>query len=176
MPNCIITGQKGPFGPNIQLAENTSLKAWIYKNSHSPSNFLDFALKLAWRWAVVAVRAWLKLSLARVISLVSMSGVQHVTPRGQIFRWIPETEKQEWGVGIIFREAGVRDVITIYPSLHFELPNPVLGEWSEWMKVTLETDIILANLKLNWWRPMIREKFYWQFIKRLLLDQRDDVQ
>ena len=95
MPNCIITGQKGPLGPNIQLAENTSLKAWILKNSHSPSNFLDFALKLAWRWAVVAVRAWLKLSLARVISLVSMSGVQHVTPRGQILRWIPETEKQE---------------------------------------------------------------------------------
>ena len=44
---------------------------------------------------MVAVRAWVKESLDKVHSLVSMSGVQHVTPRGQIFRWIPETEKQD---------------------------------------------------------------------------------
>ena len=61
------------------------------------------ALKLAWRWAVVAARAWLKLSLDKVHSLVSISGVQHVTPRGQIFRWIPENKKKT--VRIIFREA-----------------------------------------------------------------------
>ena len=90
MPNCIITGQRGPLGPST--GREYQFKPG-FSNSYSPSNFLDFALKLAWRWAVVAARAWLKLSLDRVISLVSMSGVQHVTPRGQILRWIPEAEK-----------------------------------------------------------------------------------
>ena len=55
-----------------------------------PSNFLDFSLKVAWRWAVEADNAFVYESRARVQSLVSISGVQHVTPLGQIFKWMPE--------------------------------------------------------------------------------------
>jgi hypothetical protein len=54
-----------------------------------PSKTCDLEWKVAIMCWVAAAMEFVYVSLLRVHILVSISGVQQVTPRGQIFRWMP---------------------------------------------------------------------------------------